>query len=196
MGENMTPLAGQPERRRVQRIALRLNATARERGRNRVSVRVIDISTHGCRIEILGGSFVEGSIWLSMAGIEAHPSRVVWNVDGFAGLEFIAPLDEAVLDRLLAASKNPTESVVSELRDLAARTHRLSGQSINNPETSALRDFSRDCSVQAIVHGLQLGGSSSGGNSNSQLTSSMIRRGASDPRSGTAYLANLANGAP
>jgi len=41
----------QSDRRRAERAALRLNATIREPGRSRVGVRLIDISTHGCRIE-------------------------------------------------------------------------------------------------------------------------------------------------
>ena len=53
MSESVKLPEGQPERRRVPRAALRLNATIREPGRSRAGVKVIDISTHGCRIEAI-----------------------------------------------------------------------------------------------------------------------------------------------
>ena len=51
MADSTTRPDGQPERRRSNRAALNLSATMREGSRSKAQVRVIDISTHGCRIE-------------------------------------------------------------------------------------------------------------------------------------------------
>ena len=90
------------ERRRANRAALRLSATMREAGRSRVQARLIDISTHGCRVECASGASAETWIWLSIAGLETQYCRVVWRHQEFAGLEFVTPLAEPVLERLLA----------------------------------------------------------------------------------------------
>ena len=47
---------------------MRLNATIREPGRSRVGVRVIDMSTHGCRIESTSGTSPDTWVLLSIAG--------------------------------------------------------------------------------------------------------------------------------
>ena len=145
---------GQDERRRVPRTALRLNASIREPGRSRVGVRVIDISTHGCRIEATTGTNADTWILLSIAGLETQYCRVVWKVHEFAGIEFATPLAEAVLDRLLQDNQLP-ETAISELRSIANRTHRLSTQDGGDRRT--LSELSRKCAVDAVVEGLRLG---------------------------------------
>ena len=65
-------LDGQTDRRRTQRAALRLSATMREAGRGRTSVKLIDISTHGCRIEASTGASADSWLWLSIAGLETQ----------------------------------------------------------------------------------------------------------------------------
>ncbi|HEU5285618.1 MAG TPA: PilZ domain-containing protein, partial [Sphingomicrobium sp.] len=54
-----------PERRRANRIALRLGATMREPNRGRVEARLIDISTHGCRVEAISGASPDSWLWLN-----------------------------------------------------------------------------------------------------------------------------------
>lgn len=150
-----------PDRRRAERAALRLNATMREAGRGRVTARVIDISTHGCRIEAGSGASVETWLWLSIAGLETQYCRVVWRCQEFAGLEFATPLSEPVLERLLVDTKQLTESTITELRDIANRTHRLASKE-NGEDTATLAELSRKCAVEAIVEGLRLGEAKSG----------------------------------
>ena len=152
---------GEPDRRRAERAALRLNATMREAGRGRVTARVIDISTHGCRIEAGSGASVETWLWLSIAGLETQYCRVVWRCQEFAGLEFATPLSEAVLDRLLQDTKQLTESTITELRDIANRTHRLASKQ-DSEETKTLAELSRKCAVEAVVEGLRLSDSKGG----------------------------------
>ena len=161
----MTETAAQPksspDRRRAERAALRLNATMREAGRGRVTARVIDISTHGCRIEAGSGASVETWLWLSIAGLETQYCRVVWRCQEFAGLEFATPLAEPVLDRLLQDTKQLTESTITELRDIANRTHRLASKQ-DSDETKTLAELSRKCAVEAVVEGLRLSDSKGG----------------------------------
>ena len=154
MNDFNEPPEGQDERRRVPRTALRLNATIREPGRSRVGVRVIDISTHGCRIEATSGANADTWILLSIAGLETQYCRIVWKVHEFAGVEFATPLAETVLDRLLQDNQLP-ETAISELRSIANRTHRLSTQDGGDRRT--LSELSRKCAVDAVVEGLRLG---------------------------------------
>jgi len=145
----------QPERRRAPRSALRLNATIREPGRSRMGARVIDISTHGCRVEALPGATTDSYILLSIAGLDTQYCRVVWSCHEFAGVEFAAPLAEAVLDRILEEHGALSESAIGELRSIANRAHRLSTQ--EEADRRTLSELSRKCAVDAVVGGLRLG---------------------------------------
>jgi hypothetical protein len=156
MSESVKLPEGRPERRRVPRAALRLNATIREPGRSRAGVKVIDISTHGCRIEAISGATIDSWVLLTIAGLETQYSRVAWSCHEFAGLEFATPLADTVLDRLLQDQNELSEKSITELRDIAARTHRLATA---NGEDESLTDLSRKCAVDAVVEGLRLGDS-------------------------------------
>ena len=145
----------QLERRRAPRVALRLNATIREPGRSRTGAKLIDISTHGCRIEATPGVTAESWLLLSIAGLETQYCRVVWSCHEFAGIEFATPLAEAVLDRLLQDHAQLSETAIGELRSIANRTHRLSTQETGDRRT--LSELSRKCAVDAVVEGLRLG---------------------------------------
>lgn len=155
MSDSETRPDGQPERRRAARTALRLNASIREPGRSRTGARVIDISTHGCRIETTNGASADSWILLSIAGLETQYCRVVWSCHEFAGVQFATPLAEAVLDRLLQDQNQLPETAINELRSIANRTHRLSVQETGDRQT--LTALSRQCAVDALVEGLRLG---------------------------------------
>ena len=155
MSDPVTPPDGQPERRRAPRAALRLNATIREPGRSRVGVRVIDISTHGCRIAATSGAYADTWVLLSITGLETQYSRIVWRHHEFAGLEFATPLTEPVLDRLLQDQNQLSETTIGELRDIANRTHRLAATQANG-ECQTLVELSDKCAVDAVVEGLRL----------------------------------------
>ena len=156
MSEPKKAAKSQADRRRVERSALRLEASIREPGRGRVSVRLIDISTHGCRIEATSGPNPDSWVLLSISGLETQYCRVVWNCQEFAGLEFETPLAEPVLERLLSDQKQLSEKMISEMRSIATRTHRLA--TIQTDEhTPVLTEISRRMSVEAVVEGLKLG---------------------------------------
>ena len=146
---------GQPDRRRALRSALRLNASIREPGRSRVGARLIDISTHGCRIESMATLSADNWFLLSIAGLETQYCRVVWSCHEFAGVEFATPLAEAVLDRLLQDHGQLPETAINELRSIASRTQRLASQETG--ERRILSELSRKCAVDAVVEGLRLG---------------------------------------
>ncbi len=156
MADPATLTDAQPDRRRAPRAGLRLSATIREPGRSRVGVRVIDISTHGCRIEATTGPSADSWVLLSIAGLETQYCRIVWRAHEFAGLEFAAPLNEAVYERLLQDQSQLSEKVIGELRDIANRTHRLASVETNT-DSETLVEFSSKCAVDAVVEALRLG---------------------------------------
>src|SRR5262245_17458144 len=111
-----------PERRRADRTALHLEATMRE-GTRKAPARVIDISTHGCRIACSTVVTDDGWVWLGIAGLQNQRCRVAWHCEEFIGLEFESPLSQAVFDRLLEGQGKLQEAAIHELRSIASRTN-------------------------------------------------------------------------
>ena len=146
----------QEERRRVERLSLRLNATMRDGTKSRVRARVIDMSTRGCRIECTSAVDDDSWVWLSIAGLETQFCRVVWHCQEFIGLEFERPLSDAVFEKLLADQQRLPDTAIKELRSIASRTHWLARQA-EDRDIAILADLSRKCAVDAVVEGLRLG---------------------------------------
>jgi hypothetical protein len=146
----------QPDRRRFERTALRLTATMRDGTRSRVKVRVIDMSTHGCRIECSSSVDDDSWVWLSIAGLENQFCRVVWHAHEFIGLEFERPLSEAVFEKLLTDQGQMPDTAIKELRSIATRTHWLARQA-DDTDIAILADLSRKCAEDAVSEGLRLG---------------------------------------
>jgi hypothetical protein len=162
MTDEETRPDGQPERRRANRAALRLNATMRVGGgKSRVQVRLIDISTHGCRIDCTSTVEADTWVWLNVTGLETQYCRVAWQCQEFVGLEFATPLAEAVLDRLLINQQSLPETTIKELREISARTHWLATKG-GDDDVHILAELSRKCAVDAVVEGFRLGGKSAG----------------------------------
>jgi hypothetical protein len=146
---------GQPDRRRAQRAALSISATLREGSRTKAQVRVIDMSTRGCRIECTVAVTDDNGVWLNLPGLEAQYCRLVWRYQEFVGLEFEKPLAQAVFDRLLAQANELAEKNITELRDIATRTHWLATQA-DIDDIHILAELSRKCAVDAVVEGFRL----------------------------------------
>jgi len=144
------------ERRRVLRLGLRLTATMRDGTRSRVRVRVIDMSTHGCRIECSSTVEDDSWIWLGIAGLETQYCRVVWHCQEFVGLQFEKPLSEAVFEKLLSDQGQLPEGAINDLRSIATRTHWLARQA-SDSDIAILAELSRKCAVDAVVEGLRRG---------------------------------------
>jgi hypothetical protein len=150
------PPKAQEERRSVERLALRLNATMRDGTKTRVRVRVIDMSTNGCRVECTSSVEDDSWVWLSIAGLETQFCRVVWHCQEFVGLQFERPLSQAVFDKLLADQQRLPDTAIKELRSIATRAHRLA-RAADDTQIAILADLSRKCAVDAVVEGLRLG---------------------------------------
>ena len=150
------PSKAQTERRRVERLALRLTATMRDGRNSRVQARVIDMSTCGCRIECTQKVDEDSWVWLSIASLETQYCRVVWNCEEFIGLEFERPLSEAVFEKLLADQGQLPETTIKELRSIASRTHWLA-RSADDGQIAILAELSRKCALDSFIEGLRRG---------------------------------------
>jgi PilZ domain len=146
---------GQPERRRGTRAAFSITATMREGSRTKVQVRVIDISTHGCRVECTSAVPVDACVWLSIPSLENQYCRVVWHCQEFVGLEFEKPLSAAVFDKLLKEQQQLNPKTITELREIAGRAHWLATQA-DIADIHILAELSRKCAVDAVVEGFKL----------------------------------------
>ena len=148
----MTSFYPGAERRRAPRLAISLAASLRERGRNACSVRLVDLSALGCRLE-LGSDIPQGSwVWLRLPGIEPRFSRVAWSRGGFAGIEFETPLHEAVLDALVGLETRPSESDLDELRRISSRCRSLAARAAELADEEAsleLLCLAADCDLEA-----------------------------------------------
>ena len=136
-----------PERRRSPRLAMNLAATMRERGRNAFSVRLVDISALGCRIELYSDLAPDTWVWLKLPSFEPRYSRIAWCRGGFAGIEFEAPLHETVVDVLAGVEHLPTPAETAELQAIARRCRdaatRLCDES--DPTMMELLALAADC---------------------------------------------------
>lgn len=149
------PRQAQVERRRAARIALHLDATMRE-GSRKAPARVLDMSTHGCRIEC-STNVADGSwVWLGIEGLQNQRARVVWHCEEFIGLEFETPLAEPVFERLLASQQQLPDKAIRALRGIASRTQWLARQA-GEEDIAILADISRQCAEHAVVEGLRRG---------------------------------------
>jgi len=144
----------QPERRRAARTALHLDATLRD-GSRKAPARVIDMSTHGCRVECSTVVAVDRRVSLKLTGLEGQQCRVAWHCQEFIGLEFETPLSDAVYERLLQGHQQLPEKAIHELRSIASRTHRMARQA-GDADIAMLADISRQCAENAVVEGLRL----------------------------------------
>jgi hypothetical protein len=111
---------------------------------------VIDISTHGCRIELLCAQKLASTGWLYLENLAAQPMRVVWNRDTFAGLEFDTPLHEVVLDALLASKQDVGEPTMAELYDIALRSKSGAERAAPAAVSNELNSLALDCAAAAL----------------------------------------------
>lgn len=148
------PLQQQVERRRAARAALHLTATLRD-GSRKAPARVIDMSTHGCRVECSCVVADDSQVWLAIEGLQSQHCRVAWHCEEFIGLEFATPLSEPVFQRLLESQKQLPEAAIRDLRSIANRTHWLARKA-GDGDIAILADISRQCAENALVEGLRL----------------------------------------
>jgi hypothetical protein len=88
------------DRRRFMRHPVSVGAgLASSNDRPAAPVTVVDLSTHGCGLELSGHCEPGSRVWLKLPGLESWPSRIVWADGNRAGLSFDRPLHQAVVDR-------------------------------------------------------------------------------------------------
>lgn len=87
------------------RVELALNAEVRQTGGSFVSALVLDLSTHGFRIQTHLWPNEGSDLWLRLPGLETRPSRVAWVRGPVIGCAFQEPLHEAVLDLIVSKGR-------------------------------------------------------------------------------------------
>lgn len=96
MANEFEPLSHGQERRRTNRAAVRLEVSARERGRSALATRINDFSRHGCRLEGYGFILEGAPVWIRLPGLESLTGRIAWTDGTTAGIAFDRPLHPAV----------------------------------------------------------------------------------------------------
>ena len=88
-----------------ERVSIEVAAGLRQRGASGVSVQVMDLSTHGFRVQT-HLELAEGSdVWLRLPGLEPCHAVVAWAKGNYVGCRFERPLHTAVLEMIVRKSK-------------------------------------------------------------------------------------------
>lgn len=94
-----------PPRAQVERQAPRIDVSAevglRSIGRNSFRVRVFDLSSQGCKVELVERPAVGDAMSVKFDGLDVLESTVAWIEGATAGLTFRQAIHPAVLDLLL-----------------------------------------------------------------------------------------------
>ena len=92
--------------RQSERIPVDFDAGLRPRGGTApVSVHILDLSTHGFRIDSLLDLAVGSDVWLRLPGLEPCHAKVAWSDGYVSGCRFERPLHPAVLDMIVSRMK-------------------------------------------------------------------------------------------
>lgn len=100
LGASLTP----PRERNADRLLVSVRADLRQRGASAVAVDILDLSTHGFRVETHLKLDIGATLWLRLPGLEATPARVAWIEGNCAGCSFDRPLHAAVLAMIIDRS--------------------------------------------------------------------------------------------
>lgn len=88
-------------RRRSPRAPVSFDARIGRGGLDRTLCRVIDLSTHGARLEIYSPLRTGSMIWLTMPQAAPVAATIIWSDDFVAGCQFIAPLEQDCYEALI-----------------------------------------------------------------------------------------------
>ena len=95
------PLVGGDTRRRSNRRPLGREISVRKAGGFNFQLAALDVSTDGCRVELVERVDVNERVVVRLPALEPMGAEVAW-VDGYrAGLRFQRPLHTAVFDQLI-----------------------------------------------------------------------------------------------
>ena len=89
------------DRRHSERLSISSHVTVRRIGGFNFDVALSDISSGGCRVEMLEESEVGDTVIARFAQLEPLGSRICWSKGRDIGVEFFNPIHPAVLDLLV-----------------------------------------------------------------------------------------------
>ena len=98
-GENQEPLPTRPGRQ-VERKPYE-GAVQFRKGHTRVTVRIVDISTHGARLSAIHLLRKGDTFWLKLPQLEPQEATVAWADEFIVGCRFVRPLHPAVLETIV-----------------------------------------------------------------------------------------------
>ena len=96
---NMEPAS--QDRRGQKRSQARASVGFRQRGKTRISSRLLDLTTSGCKIRLSQSVKAGERVWVTLPTLESWSAQIAWVDDGHAGLEFEQPLHPAVADMVI-----------------------------------------------------------------------------------------------
>lgn len=88
--------------RAAERLSLPAEISMRRPGRPTFTVRICDLSTHGCRCEFVDRPLENEQVLVKFDGLEALAATARWIDPPLTGLKFDRPIHPAVFDMLLA----------------------------------------------------------------------------------------------
>lgn len=91
-----------PVERRHPRVQVDGSAMLRRSGQLNYSVRLYDLTPHGCKAEFVERPEFDEQVWVKFAGIAPLEARVCWIGNSKVGLVFTHPIHPAVFDLLIA----------------------------------------------------------------------------------------------
>jgi len=87
--------------RRASRVEVPGDIGLKAMGRSMYRVRIHDLSTHGCKVELVDRPSVGGTMLIKFESLEVMEADAAWVEGHTAGLKFKNPIHPAVLDLLL-----------------------------------------------------------------------------------------------
>lgn len=91
----------EPVERQSERKAFDAEAVIRNNRHTRIGGRLIDISEHGCKIDLFAGSAEPGNfVTIKLEGMESWAGQVRWSQDSVVGVLFQRPLHPAIVEHL------------------------------------------------------------------------------------------------
>lgn len=88
--------------RREERTPISAEISLRRSFETRYQVQIVDLSPHGCRVELVERVQPGDRLWISLPGIETIEATTCWVEDFVAGVEFSRPLHPSVFDMMTA----------------------------------------------------------------------------------------------
>ena len=89
--------------RQAERTHVEMGAGLRQRGASGVTIRIVDLSTHGFRASTHLDLQIGSDVWLKLPGLEALHAKVAWTSAHFVGCAFERPLHPAVLQMVVTS---------------------------------------------------------------------------------------------